>query len=329
MIRGGTFEFLKNLLLLRSSLELSTPVTVSLRDLVVASPTALDVCTPLDWWIHTGGYLRDQFERKFQAESQGARTVQLEILMRPDPVVVFEIATWLERTLDPLVSDRAQSIPIAICLSTRAGFRQEWTSALPRLGLLGWKNGDGESAKIHDVSQNLKLVGLDDLVSTALGTEFLNEMNFQLGIDILEPPWIFWSRLPGWLKHKKQMSDVSEIELRLSLIRSCLSPQDEKSELESLTAGDIMLNPTFETVGISSSRGHASPLMARSRFGDQMTSRPLTALEALVLDEVRESFRSPRDNVVRDVAQSSGVQKEFVDRTIDSLRRDSFLLCGE
>jgi hypothetical protein len=89
-----------------------------------------------------------------------------------------------------------------------------------------------------------------------------------------------------------------------------------------------MMNPTFETVERAAHEvgSREAPLLVRARNGNNVTSRVITSLEALLLDHVRESFRASRVSVVGSVSDETGIRKEFVDRAVDALVRDGFLL---
>ncbi len=268
----------------------------------------------LDWWVHVGGVLRARLEKRLEQSSPFG--VTFTIAMKPDPVLKFEITAWLQaawlrkvsRQIDPRTHIRVVD--------------REWVAELSKLSV--------ENFEIDSVTEaaswyrRLKLPVLKD----GLGAEFLRDMTAS-GVDLGEPPWILWSRLPPYLKRRRtnEFEQVfSEVDERLTFLRVALSPQDERNERASLTPHQLMVNPTFEFNESTKSMG---PIVALARNWDTVSRRPITALEASVLDHVRESFRIERSGLLKAVSSETGVRKEFVGAAIDSLIADFFLLSSE
>jgi hypothetical protein len=333
MIRHGSFAFLSLLDRVRpkDGAEMTSPVTVSLEALATESSGSiavngdLSLRLALDWWVHVGGSIRDQMEAKFEREIQGARSVEIELVMRPDPVVAFEVNSWLDRRLKGLASRRAVTAPVEIRFAVTAANQAGWIKSVPTIAAFPIATLVSDSV---DLKESADLLGLTDLYPEVLYKQFADFLRDDVGVDLSEPPWMFWSRMPVWLKHSDRNADLGEIEARMAFFRSALSPQDERSEAESLDPGSVMMNPTFEAVERSDSEigSREAPLLVRARQGAGLTSRTITSLEALILDEVRESFRTTRQALAMAIEYQSGVRKEFVELAIAALVRDGFLL---
>ncbi|CAN5528680.1 hypothetical protein BH10BDE1_BH10BDE1_15320 [soil metagenome] len=328
MVRHGSFDFLSSLDRLRASTdeEMTGPVTASLEGVVTANGNQLAV----DWMVHVGGPLREQIETAFERQFQLAANIELELLMRPDPVVSFEVNAWVEKCLGPMAARCAAALPSALPLEirvlTRARDHSAWISTVPAIAKFQWS--EISATDDVDVDRFAEMLGLRHVVSEKTRRDFVSVMKNEVGLDLTEPPWMFWSRLAGWIKHRQRDADVSEIEMRLSFFRAALSPQDEINERESLGSGQVMMNPTFEAVERSPlvSGSREAPLLARARSGNKLISRTITSFEAIVLDQVRESFRSAKSHVIADVERDTGIRKEFAERAIEALIRDGFLL---
>lgn len=333
MIRHDLFAFLSCLVPNRppADEEMTSPVKTSLDNLAVASNgfsllgADLTVHLALDWWVHVGGSIREQLEAMLEREIQGARSIEIELLMRPDPVVAFEVNAWIERRLKALTARRALTSPIEVRVLIKSSERFGWVSSAPLIGAFPIVASVTDWV---DLEETVKLLGLSHLYPPSTYIDFATAMQDEVGVDLCEPPWMFWSRLPVWLKHRNRDLDVSEFESRISFFRAILSPQDEEAEAASLADGSVMMNPTFEAVERSrfDSGSREAPLLARVRTGATLTSRTISSLEALILDHVRESFRTKRSDLSVEVERGSGVRKEFVDRAVSSLVRDGFLL---
>lgn len=264
----------------------------------------------LDWWIHVGGRIRDQYEDMvLRRSAKKSEPLVFDLRMKPDPVLAFEIQDVLSK-LPKELSCRLQVLP---------KWRSMWSQILPG----EWQSSLEPSSEETKVSS--WKFGEQLGLSTSEMTAFIDDMN-QAGVELEEPPWIFWSRFPAWklqkLKADRAKRDGSfefgSLKERLAFLRSLLSPQDERSEARSLAPGQLMLNPTFEFVSES--------LKAFARVDDRFQIRPITELEAAVLDQVRESFRAKRHDAVGAVAREGRVRPEFVQAAIELLCEDGFLL---
>lgn len=287
----------------------------------------------LDWWIHVGGTLRRQGEEKLLLRLATAGEVNLCFHMEPDPVSVFEVESWLGKFLMPALRARIDQPPIRVTLSTRKEQRPAWTSSISFLRQLPWTEIEIQ----NDVLLAGRALGAFSTLDRETYEAFLLAMR-EAGVDPGEPPWIFWSRLPGWLHYRQARENVVvrdretlfQFETKLIFQKCALSPQDEIGEALSLGADTLMVNPTFETLLQPESRAAArdTPIEAFCRRDEIVMHRSITALEAMVLDQVRESFRAERPIVAQEISRESGVRKEFVLSTITILVTDGFLLAG-
>jgi hypothetical protein len=258
----------------------------------------------LDWWVHVGGVLRANMEARLGNDFTHGPV--FKIGMRPDPVLKFEVGAWL----------KARWLKNRGSLQVRVA-DDKWISELRGVPVEVYEHNSLFEAA--DWYRRLSLPPLKD----RLAAEFLRQMAAAL-VDTAEPPWILWSRLPPWLKHRGDKGqELFEVDSRLTFLRVALSPQDEVNERASLVLHQLMVNPTFEYVESSRSEG---PVLAFARNWDVVLERSITALEAAVLDHVRESFRSDRAETLKSVASDNGVRKEFVNSAIESLISKSFLL---
>ncbi len=268
----------------------------------------------LDWWVHVGGVMRTRLEK--QLEQSSPLGVTFTIAMKPDPVLKFEITGWLQAAWLRAVSrqtDPRKHILVA---------DREWITELAQFPVENFEHDPMTDAA--SCYRRLKLPILKD----GLGADFLRDMQAS-GVDLGEPPWILWSRLPPWLKRRraKDLEQIlCEVDERLTFLRVALSPQDERNERASLTPNLLMVNPTFE---FNESNESGGPVVALARNWDTVSRRAITALEASVLDHVRESFRIERGSALKAVSSETGVRKEFVGAAIDSLIADFFLLSFE
>ncbi len=300
------FEFIEQLQPSRES-DLTSLVTGLKHDF--AQEMSADL--RLDWWVHVGGVLRSHLEKQLDLSSPLG--VTFTIAMKPDPVLKFEITAWLQaawlRAVGRQIDPRTH-----ILVANR-----EWAEELSKFSVENFEHDTlSEAASWY---RRLKLPVLKD----GLGANFLREMQ-AAGVDLGEPPWILWSRLPPWLKRRREKDfeqELFDVDERLTFLRVALSPQDEMNERASLNPHQVMVNPTFEFTESTESRG---PVVAFARNWDTVSRRSITALEASVLDHVRESFRIERSHILKAVSSETGVRKEFVGAAIDSLIADSFLL---
>lgn len=294
---------------------------VTIREAGVASllktPSILEpdvfteLAVPIDWILHVGGVLRvalDQVLNSFEKR----RKLRLSLVMREDPVVDYELKTWLHERLS--LENAGNLDPVV-----------RWAQDSP-------KNKDAEFSEVMASARDYEWISS---FSDNLILDFLSDMK-KADVDLWEPPWVFWSRLPGWLIHRGRRKDVDveitfELETRLAFVRSALSPQDEVIEAERIGAVQIMVNPTFEIVerpkAISTDvQSSSSPLLAFCRQGDRVMHRPLAKLEAAILDQCREAFRPLRGALRGTVAREFGVHPEFVEASIDELILNGMLL---
>lgn len=250
----------------------------------------------VDWLVHVGGRIRSDLEGallRTKAESSAAgsstKSVLLRTEMRSDPVLRFELRSWIDAHPGQLLLESTGA--------KRSDDQSDWYEAMTLPNLLE-------------------------------RTEFLRAMR-EADVDLNEPPWIFWSRFPPWLrrygKNENELGpEIFHFDEAMTFRRVALSPQDERNELESLAPSMLMVNPTFETVETRGSKH--SPVLGFSRDWDTVVVRPLTMIEAAVLDFVRESFRADRTKVLTVVAEETGTRKEFVSTAIETLISESFLL---
>ena len=267
----------------------------------------------LDWWIHVGGVVRRRLEEKL-AHAMGPRSdvdaaeFAIRLGMKVDPVLRFEIENWLQKN---------QYIFSSLNLNSKS---EAWNREIffQRLAV---------GPKCAEPEQELRLwsevIRVPSVFSDRI--EIFSKAMSAADVDLGEPPWIFWSRFVAWIKRdavKSNPAEFSKMDLHLAFLRAALSPQDEVSERQSLDDGMVMVNPTFEICELI----HSEPLLVLARNFDIVVHRPLVELEAQILDQVRESFRVSRGELLKVISTETGIQKEFVNRGIESLIADSFLL---
>lgn len=273
------------------------------------TPAGIPAEIPLDWWIHIGGYPRAQLDAALDAESK----FKFRLEMKPDPVLKFEIESWLD-----VGSRRSKSVEV----SMPAVIRAAWLKEVPFLRNLSVKENEGETA-LGLIWQNR--LGFEPEIETSEKREFLVQMR-EADVDVGEPPWILWSRYMAWRRRRSTFAPTpffEALDFRLTFVRVALSPQDEVGECESLEPHTLMVNPTFEYVRRAEIE---TSLLALARQGDVVMHRGLSALEAAIIDHVRESFRATRAMTLAAVSSETGVRKEFVNAAIERLVGDSYLM---
>lgn len=292
---------------------------------------------PLDWWVHVGGPIRAELEVKLQRALLNATELCLELKMKPDPVLTFEIEAWFVGVLRPFLLESRTSNPLRVTFSSALKDKKAWSEGVSVFSEMSWKPLPKTLDEDRDRAEFwLEPLGLDQLPqSSGFFETFVNEM-LGASVDSNEPPWIFWSRFPAWWSHwdrrqpnrpksvvetaGQKAATLFGIDSRLTFLRCSLSPQDEVVENESLETGEIMLNPTFETVErpVLSSPTQF-PLLAFSRSKNAVAVRTINSLEAFLVDGVRESFRIHEQSLVGKVSSESQVAPEFVRKAIHQL----------
>lgn len=256
----------------------------------------------LDWLVHMGGPLREAFDQYCDAGGQKAGGLELAVSMSPDPVLVFEVQSWLNSharrgTLFRVSADerwREHLVDLKVPIKfERRVFADRSGESIDRfLGYL-WRG-----------------LPLDQEQKAAL----LKASRQQITeTSSSEPPWSVCRTLSRWLKFRREsdqasprfsQSDVFEIEKRASLALAFLSPQDEEQEAKSLESRALMLNPTLEVLvrpAMQSGR-NLKPLVVVGRYRDSMFEHELNMVEAAIMEYVRESFRAPEAAVCSAVA---------------------------
>lgn len=264
----------------------------------------------LDWAIHTGGFLRRKWEESIRSDRL-VGPLCFEIGMKPDPVLVAEFNEWLGARTE------------INSFSTSRESREAWMRAVPSFKNMPW-------AELPPSEILTRESPWSEFIDSTLAQKFLQTIKYA-GVDLEEPPWVLWSRFVPWVTRLSGPEALAqswfELDSRLTFQRCALSPQDERGEQASLDSDFLMVNPTFETAEYPRhEKFRETPLVAFSRNFDEVHHRALTALEASVLDQVRESFRASRISTLVTVAGETGIRKEFVDSAVEVLIDDGYLL---
>jgi hypothetical protein len=210
----------------------------------------------------------------------------------------------------------------------------------------------------HDVEwgrgffADLKFVHTADRISlSSIALEKQNEVLGRFAWDLAkrthagEPPWTLWSQFPLWLKRSGDPNLVwHEVDLRVAEMQAVASTHDEVAEAAGLDVGEVKLNPTLvtsiqpvslsESQSKSQSKSHVSgsPIHFRVRWGRQLRRGQISMVEAALIDETRENFRTTvgalRRAVGQVLAQSPGGQDEF-EAALHSLKERRILLTNE
>lgn len=268
-----------------------------------------DMEWPLDWLLYSGGPVRRTAEyvlNKWADMVTGGSPVRLRVLliMPDDPLIQHERTAWIQEFAKRhpkvrLATERVSPVRVAFDAS-----RLEWAKELL-----------GEQA--------------DALRSEC--ERFAREN----GQSRAEPPWIFWSRFPMWLRMQAHINRKESVEadLKLSAIRVALSPHDEEAERAALQEDEIKLNPAFDVVN----RGDALTALVRQQQvstenADEalfVFTRILDPLDAFIIDCIREDFRISRADLLLKIQKIKS--REFgtaAHDRIDDLEEKGILLTG-
>ncbi len=260
----------------------------------------------LDWLVHMGGPLRHVFDQYCLTRSGDPNGIDLSIAMAPDPVLIFEIQSWLKEkckkgsTFRLHADERWRSHLIDTKVPTKFERRPfgdrsfESTDRFLRFLWQGLALSSAQSEALMKASRQQVLQAADT-----------------------DPPWIISRKIATWLKFYRELaenqtrfsqSEIFEIERRGSLVAAFLSPQDEEQESKSLEPRALMLNPTLEVLVRPS--GLQRPLLVVGRYRDSMFEHDLNLVEAAVMEFVRESFRAQEASVCLAVAAELGAELE-------------------
>lgn len=273
------------------------------RWFTAASPSA-DMEWPLDWLLFSGGPVRRTAENmlnKWAELAAGGSNVRLRVfLMMPDdPLIQHERIAWMHEFAKRhpkvrLGTERVSPVRVAFDAS-----RFDWAKELL-----------GEQAEL-------------------LRSE-CERFAQENGQSRAEPPWIFWSRFPMWLRMQAHIDRKESVDadLKLSAIRVALSPHDEEAERAALQEDEIKLNPAFDVVN----RGDALTALVRQQNADETLSvftRILDPLDAFIIDCIREDFRISRADLLLKTQKIKS--REFgsaASERIDDLEEKGILLAG-
>lgn len=248
---------------------------------------------PLDWMIHLGGPVRQRGEsllrewtlvRTQEAALSGGmgsdrgsvnrpfRELLAITSMPPDPVIEYERQAWIHefREANPDVS--VKSVHRNDFVSDTVDWENEFLGERHRFSR--FIAGFHASAKSHR----------------------------------FEPPWLYWARLPLWLKKQASdiQSDIDELDERMSVIRTLLSPQNEIEESFALEPGELKLNPTMDVVQSTKLFG----ICRQSAAGAlRLQRREFDELDAMIVDEIRESFRIRELDLIRRLSVAGAAER--------------------
>lgn len=256
----------------------------------------------LDWLVHMGGPLREVFDYYCDASGQKPGGLELAVSMAPDPVLVFEVQSWLD------AHARRGTL-------FRVSADERWREHLVDLKVpIKFERRVYSDRSSESVDRFLGYLWRDLPLELDQKAALLSASRQQIAeSSSSEPPWSVCRTLSRWLKFRREsdqasprfsQSDVFEIEKRASLVLAFLSPQNEEQEAKSLESRALMLNPTLEVLvrpALQSGR-NLKPLVVVGRYRDSMFEHDLSKVEAAIMEFVRESFRAPEAAVCSAVA---------------------------
>ena len=279
----------------------------------------------LDWMVAVGGPLRVLWQTRCR-QIQETNTSQSLRLFRT-------------RAGDPIYDHEVQSLLRDLQL----------TSVKPHELRLGSQSrvGDGiwpfRFAPSHDVTWGEGFFSdLEFVVSTErdpADLEMKREVLGRFAWDLAkrtsagEPPWTLWAQFPLWLKKSGDPKlSWHAVDLRVAEMQAVTSTHDEVAEAASLDFGEVKLNPTLVTSFQPMSPSPTSPIHFRVRWGNQLRRGRISMVEAALIDETRENFRTTvsalRRAVGKVLAQSPGGNDEFED-ALGNLKEKRVLLVSE
>lgn len=272
------------------------------------SPSA-DMDWPLDWLLFSGGPVRRAAESLLnewadQVPSGGTVRLRVLLIMPDDPLIQHERVAWMQEFAKRqpkvrIATERVSPVRVAFDAS-----RFDWAKELL-----------GEQAE--RLRSECERFARENRQSCS------------------EPPWIFWSRFPMWLRMQAHIDRKESVDadLKLSAIRVALSPHDEEAERAALQEDEIKLNPAFDVVN----RGDAlTALVRQHRFLNDSTeeslsvfTRTLDPLDAFIIDCIREDFRISRADLLLRIQKLKSREFDLAaqDR-IDDLEEKGLLLAG-
>lgn len=254
----------------------------------------------LDWLVHMGGPLREVFDHYCDASGQNPGGLELVVSMAPDPVLIFEVRSWLK------VHARRGTL-------FRVSADERWRSHLVDLKIpVKFERRVFGDRSRESVDRFLDYLWRDLTLDSHQRTLLLEASRRQIiESSDSEPPWSVCRGLGVWLKalrgptkHRFSAAETFEIEKRGSLVLAFLSPQDEEQEAKSLDPRALMLNPTLEVLvrpAVQAGR-NLKPLIVVGRYRDSMFEHELNIVEAAIMEFVRDSFRAPEAAVCSAVA---------------------------
>lgn len=278
------------------------------RWFIPASPDR-DMEWPLDWLLFVGGPVRRRAEEilgEWVVAQERGGLLRVLLHQADDPLIQHERAAWLREFSTRNAKVRVVTERLKFERAEFDAARQEWA-----VGLLGEQAVRLSSEFERFAAENLERRH--------------------------EPPWIFWSRLPLWLRLQKQVSrkETVEADLKFAAICVALSPHDEEAERAALRCNELKLNPAFDVVNCGDSlkslvRRYATGEGRRRADSFSVQIRELDPLDAVIIDCIREDFRIFRqdlllkiENVGRQEFSSSIAMKR-----IEELETAGLLLSG-
>lgn len=277
----------------------------------------------LDWVVAVGGPLRGLWQARMlevQSEGQGAGRTPLGLFRTRagDPIYDHEVRSLL----GDLELHAIKPHELRVGPQSRVG-DGAWPFEFPPAHDVFWGQGFFSDLKF--------------LTSSTLDEEKSREVLGRFAWDLAkrthpgEPPWSLWSQFPLWLKRSGDSQLVwHEVDLRVAEMQAVTSTHDEVAEAAALDVGEVKLNPTLMT-SLQPVRESQSPVHFRLRWGRQLRRGQLSMIEAALIDETRENFRTTtealRRAVGRVLAQSPGGSEEF-ETALASLKERRVLLVG-
>ncbi|GEM_PF-5062371 len=282
------------------------------------APTPI-VNVNLDWVVAVGGPLRGLWQaRMLEAQSLEHAVLGLYRTRAGDPIYDHEVQSLLSE-LD-LRAIKPHELRVGPQSRIGDGI---WPFAFPPAHDVFWGKG---------FFGDLKFVS-----STSIDAEKSLEVLGRFAWDLAkrthpgEPPWSLWSQFPLWLKRSGDLQLTwHEVDLRVAEMQAVTSTHDEVAEAAALDVGEVKLNPTLVT-SLQPLNEAQSPVHFRLRWGRQLRRGQISMIEAALIDETRENFRTTIEALRRAVgkvlAQSPGGSDEF-ETALASLRERRVLLVG-
>jgi hypothetical protein len=273
----------------------------------------------LDWLVHLGGPLRIRLEEILSANPE----IRFSVAMRSDPVLDFEIRHRLER-LNAQNSSGARRMLYVEPEAADADF-QAWNIRFQDIAVV-LRNSRATNEEVIPLESFLRKV-VGKVMEKRSDSSQLED-----AARVFREVWrehasreTPWGALRLWLREGRNKEYAQfPVQREIERLISYLSPQDEVAELESLTAGQLMVNPTLEV--LTNPFDRVTPLLAIARFRGDLIEREIGKAEAALIEVIREDFRADEGRVVVTASNESRVATDEISRALQRLKLEGIVL---